>query len=553
MNKKFYVTTPIYYWNWIPHIWHFYTSNIANIINNFQKINWKDTKFTTWIDENSQKAVIKAEEAWKKVMDYLDEMAEIHKWVWDFFELDYDDFIRTTSTRHKKIVQEVLQKCFEKGDIYEWVYKWKYCVWCEAFKKDDDLIEVDWKKVCPDHLKEPDLINEKNYFFKLSKYQTWLEEFYDSNKNFINPDFRYNEVKSFVKKWLEDFSISRETNTFWIPLPFDNSQVTYVWFDALFNYYTSCVYSPIDKNKAFLENISEDLENWTYENKKDFWIWNEENREILHIVWKDIIRFHAIYWPAMLASYFSLWEEKDWIIHFLEKDREFLPTQILVNWFFTVDWQKMSKSLWNVIEPIEYSKNYSKDLLILYMFSAFSIWRDWDYDRKDAIFQYNAKLANNLWNLLNRAVVLTLKLDLENWFENEKINENIWENLEKYKKDFEKYFEKYDFKNLLDSTFRFLDELNLFVTEKEPWKLMKDEKTLSEAKNILFTICESLRQVSLNLYAFFPKKMNQVFISLWLKDYENELLNWKYKDLKNKKENFKITEKPEILFEKFEI
>lgn len=507
MKKTFFVTTPIYYTNWIPHIWHSYSSIIADILFKYKKINGFDVKFSTWVDENSQKAVLKAEEEWMQVQDYLNKMASKHKAVWDWLKINYTDFIRTTEERHHELVRKVLQKSFDAGDIYEWEYEWLYCVGCEAFKKDDDLIEKDWKKICSDHLKEPEKIKEKNYFFRLSKYQDKILKFYEENPNFVVPQDRFNEVIAFVKRWLEDFSISRETNKFWIKLPFDEKQVTYVWYDALFNYVTVC-------------------QNWD----EKFWPAN------LHVVGKDIIRFHAIYWPAMLMS------------------AEIpLPKQILTTWFFTVDWQKISKSLGNVIDPVKFTEKYNKELLVLYLLSSFTIWQDWDFDQNQAILTYNAKLANNLWNLLNRASVLTLKLNLENGFENVEFDKNILENLRNYEQNYKNSFEKYELKNVLDFTFKFLDDLNLFVTEKEPWKMMKDENLLSEAKNILFTICESLRQVWINLYPFFPEKMSKLFETLWLENYSEKLENWEIEELKLKKEVFKIMKKPEILFEKFDI
>jgi methionyl-tRNA synthetase len=242
-----------------------------------------------------------------------------------------------------------------------------YCVGCEAFKKEEDLIEKFGKKVCPDHLKEPDMIKEKNYFFRLSKYGEKLLDFYEKNPDFVVPGDRFNEVKAFVKRGLEDFSISRETNTFGIKLPFDESQVTYVWFDALYNYVTSCKYSRGgDKNFA-PEDIS------AFKDESSFLPAN------LHVVGKDIIRFHAIYWPAMLLS-----------VGFP------LPKQILTTGFFTVDGQKMSKSLGNVINPVEYIKTFPKELLSLYLLSNFTIGQDGDFDQKQAVLTYNAKFANNL-------------------------------------------------------------------------------------------------------------------------------------------------------------
>lgn len=542
MKENFFITTPIYYWNWMPHIGHFYTSTIANTIYIYNKISGKNCRFTTWIDENSQKSVLKAEEKQMGIWEYLDMMADAHREAWDLFGIRYTDFIRTTEERHHKLVREVLQKCFDKWDIYEWMYEWMYCVWCEAFKKEDDLIEVDWKKVCADHLKEPEYLKEKNYFFRLSKYENWLKGFYKSNSNFVMPDFRFNEVKAFVDRGLEDFSISRESNTFGIPLPFDEWQVTYVWFDALFNYYTSCKYSRWwNKNNT----------DWTDES--EFWIRKEpKNNKILHNVWKDIIRFHAIFWPCMLASYFDLWEEKESKIVYKESDLSYLPNNILTWGFFTVDGQKMSKTIWNVIDPIEYTKKYNKELLSLYILSSISIWNDWDYDRKEAILMYNAKLANNFWNLINRAVVLTMKLELESEFE-AVIDERIWKDLEEYIDRFDWFMNKLELKNSLDATFAFLDEVNQYVTEKEPWALMKDESKIEEAKNIMYTILESIRQVTINLYSFFPEKMDDVFKSIALDNYKEELGSWKIYELRQRKEKYYIKEKSGILFEKFDL
>lgn len=504
-NKEtFFVTTPIYYTNWIPHIGHSYASIIADSLARYNKINWKKVKFSTWVDENSQKAVIKAQEQGLDVMDYLDKMADIHRWVWDGMKIEYTDFIRTTKPEHHEFVRSVLQKSFDNGDIYEGEYEWLYCVWCEAFKKEDDLIEVNGKKVCPDHLTEPDKIKEKNYFFKLSKYQKFLEEFYENNPDFVTPSDRFNEVKAFVKRGLEDFSISRETNKFGIKLPFDESQVTYVWYDALFNYLTVC-------------------QGWD----ENFWPVN------LHIMAKDIVKFHAIYWPAMLKS--SGYE---------------LPKQILTTGYFTLDWQKISKSLWNVIDPVEFSEQYSKDLIVLYLLSSINIGQDWDFNTKQAILTYNAKLANNLWNLLNRVLVLTLKLgeeELISWFELE-------EKADKLKEKFKKNLEKFALKDCLDEIFKFLDEVNKYVDENEPWKLIKAEEDREDAQAVLYTIAEGLRISALMLYSFFPEKMWELLTRLGLTDYVERLENWELNNLLEEKEVvFKITEKWNPLYTRFDV
>ncbi len=513
MKNKFYITVPIYYVNWDLHIGHFYSTLIADSIARYNRISWKNTRFTTWVDENSQKALLVAEEKNIPIMEYLDEMAWKHKKTWDDLNINYTDFIRTTEERHHKLVREVLQKTFDKWDIYQWEYKWMYCIGCEGFKKENDLVYLDTKtnktfpidpkknivsdtilKVCPDHLTIPDNVSEKNYFFKLSKYEDKLLKFYEENPNFITPADRFNEVKAFVKRWLEDFSISREKNTFWIKLPFDESQVAYVWYDALFNYITS-------------------------EPK----MWPAD----LHVVWKDIIKFHGIYWPAMLMA---AWYE--------------MPAQILTTWFFTIDGHKISKSIWNVINPVEFSKKYSKELLSLYLLSSFNIGQDWDFDQKQALLMYNAKLANNFWNLVNRVVVLALKI----WWKLKNINvgadmistQNILKNIKKY-----------DLKQALDDSFKELDKLNKYVDETEPWKLVKEDE--KEAGKVLYILAEWLRQVWLCLYVFFPEKIWEMFNKLWLENYINILEKWWLEELRNKKEIFNIKEKWEPLFKRFEV
>ena len=518
MPKKdnFYVTTPIYYVNWVPHIGHFYSSLIADTITRYNKIRGKETRFTTGVDENSQKSLQEAENQWMDIMKYLDEMAEAHQSVWNELGIDYTDFIRTTEPRHHEFVREVLQKTYDNGDIYEGEYEWMYCIGCEAFKKDDDLIEKEGKKVCPDHLKEPDVIKEKNYFFKLSKYWDKLLEFYERNPDFVVPNDRFNEVKAFVKRGLEDFSISRETNKFWVKLPFDETQVSYVWYDALYNYITSCKYSR-----------GWDKDNADFIDESDFW------PASLHVVGKDIIRFHAIFWPAMLMS---IWYEP--------------PKQILTTGFFTVDGHKMSKSLGNVIDPVVYSKEFSQEALSLYLLSSFNIWQDGDFDQKQALLTYNAKLANNLWNLVNRVVVLTLKLE---WSLDSKIDPVIMKDLDALKENFDVNFKNFSLKDSLDDAFHFLDIVNKYVDENEPWKMIKDETKIEETKEVLYTVAESLRQVWLCLYTFFPQKISELFEKIGLDNYKVELEEWKLEELRNKKEVFKITEKWENLFDRFEV
>lgn len=458
MKKKFFVTTPIYYANWVPHIGHAYSSLVADIIARYKRLNWFDVKFSTGVDENSQKVVEKAKENKQEVMEFLDKMAETHKNIWDWLHISYTDFIRTTEPRHHKFVQKILQKSYENWDIYKWTYEWLYCVGCEAFKMEKELTS-DW--LCPDHLTKPDKIKEQNYFFKLSKYQAQLEEFYAKNKDFVIPDYRLNEMKNFFKEWLVDFSISRETNKFGIPLPFDSSQVTYVWYDALLNYLTVC-------------------QDWD----EDFWPAD------LHIVWKEISRFHILYWPAMLLS--AGYE---------------LPKNILVTGFLTIDWQKISKSIWNVIDPVEFSGKYSRDLMLLYLITTFPIGQDGDFSEAQAVTIFNAKLANNIGNLLNRFLVLSLKIwGKINWITDEAIEKEKLELIKKYKTS----MDKYDLKTSLELIFEFGDTLNKYLDTTKPWEL-KDDSELEKLTNILYTLWEWLRTIAVLLHPFFYDKMNEVF------------------------------------------
>jgi methionyl-tRNA synthetase len=473
-QNRFFITTPIYYSNGIPHIGHAYSSFIADTIAASRRLDGIEVKFSTWVDENSQKVVESAQALSMETMAYADMMAENHRAVWDGIGIRYTDFIRTTEPRHRELVQEVLQKSFDVWDIYEWVYEGMYCVGCEAFKKESDLIQKDGKMSCPDHPnKELEQLKEKNYFFRLSKYQDRLIEFYESHPDFITPHSRYAEVKEFVKAGLDDFSISRETNKFGIPLPFDPAQVTYVWYDALFNYVTVCSSS---KEK--------EISKW----------WPAD----LHVIGKDIVRFHAIYWPAML-----------WSAGYK------LPHQLLVTGHFTVDGQKMSKTIGNVIDPVEYIEKYSRDMLILYLFSTFPIGEDGDFNQQEAILQYNAKLSNNLGNLLNRSLTLALKLEggKVGSYEESSIAGKRDEYISKYMW----YMQMYDLKWALDCSFAFSTELNVYIDAMKPWKL---DVTLLEEKQkldeILSTVMIGLAYLGYNLSPFFEVKMKEMLDRIWV-------------------------------------
>lgn len=518
--KKYYISTPIYYSNWLPHIWHSYSSLLADTIARFKRLLWYKVKFSTWVDENAQKNVLVAKEKWIWVMEFLDDIADGHKKVWDWINISYTDFIRTTEQRHHIYVKKILQKTFENEDIYQWEYKWLYCVGCEAFKKETDLTS-EW--LCPDHLKKPEYLIEKNWFFRLKKYQDNLMNFFEQNPNFVYPEFRFNEVKAWFDKWLEDFSISRETNKFWISLPFDETQVAYVWYDALLNYLTVC-------------------------QDKDEWFWPCD----LHVVWKEITRFHAIYWPAMLMSVSIS-----------------LPKQILVTWFLTIDWQKISKSLWNVIDPSELAKKYTRDSIILYLFSDISIWNDCDFDTKKFKWLYDSTLVWWWGNLYSRICSLVNKNWIQNWelidskFEyfkdlsNKSENNKLLDLFNHFDEEIlENYIKNFKFWDYIKDWIMLIDLSNTYIQNTKPREKLKNLETKQDWIDDLKFLVYILKNIWL-LWAFlfidWFEKFKQLYILEWIeniKTWKNDNINEWYFQKLFELEYFKISMKEWHLYER---
>ncbi len=473
-KKKFYVTTPIYYANWLPHIWHANSSFIADLYARRYRLMWYEVKFCTWVDENWQKMVEKAESEWKDVKTFLDEIAAWSIEIWEELKISYTDFIRTTSDDHKEFVQKMLNIVHEqseaepdeaKKDIYVWSYEWLYCTWCESFKNERDLTS-DW--LCPDHLTKPEKVSETNLFFNLKKYSYLFEKLWANNPTFVEPETRFNEVKAFVKSGLENFSISRENKHtwIWIPLPRDPEQVTYVWFDALFNYITVC------------------YRNW------ENWKFRDNDTYILHILWKDIVKFHATYRPAML-----------------EATNNRLPDKEFVTWYLTVDWQKMSKSLWNVVDPIQVSRDYDRDALVFYLLNDVPLGSDWDFSWERFNWTWEKILIWWRWNLVNRVSNLWKKYWITEW----KFDQNRWNNFKEWLSDFsllsiiegewnnekmeKSYLENANTKAFVEDWYRLVQTANEYISKAEPWKKYKEENTKQEALDDLSFLLWVIKQL----------------------------------------------------------
>ncbi len=432
-EKKFYVTTAIPYVNAAPHIGFALEAVQADVLARYHRQIGEDAFFLTGTDENALKNVQSAEKAGIPVREFVDRSSQRFEELKGALNLSFDDFIRTTEERHTKGAQKLWRSC-DPQDIYKKKYRGRYCVGCEQFYTEKELIDGK----CPEHGTVLELVEEENYFFRLSKYQKQLEELIESDELRIVPPARKNEVLSFIKQGLEDFSISRsrERAKDWgIPVPGDDSQVIYVWFDALSNYINALGYA---ENGAKF---------------KKYWL---ENENRVHVIGKGILRFHAVYWPAILLS--------------AGIPR---PTEIFVHGYLTVGGRKISKSLGNVIDPFALAEKYGADPVRYYLLAKFSPFEDGDFSENRLKETYNADLANSLGNLISRVSTLAAKANL-------KINE-----VEKVRKlrlihEIGSQIENYRFDNALELIQKNISALDNWLSERRPWENRKSLKRIGE-------------------------------------------------------------------------
>jgi methionyl-tRNA synthetase len=433
---------------------------VADILAQWNRLCGKEVFFLTGLDENSIKTVKAAKEKGiTDIQSYTDSMAEIWENVWKSLKISNDDFIRTTETRHRKTVVDFFNRVYESGDIYKGKYEGLYCDSCEQFLTDKDLIDG----CCPYHNIPPNKIVEENYFFKLTKYQQQLIDYIHAHPNFIQPESRRNEVISFLNEGLQDVSISRPNLEWGINLPIDATHVFWVWFDALANY------------------ISANPAKWP---------------ATVQLVGKDILRFHCILWPAFLLS--AEYE---------------LPSTIFAHGFYTINGQKVSKSLGNAIDPVQLSATYGIDPLRYFLVKEIPFGNDGDFSEAALIQRINSDLADNLGNLVNRVLVLVerkFKSRIPSFHEPEFISTSVIELPAKVNK----LIENFQFHNALNEIWRVINEANKFINDTEPWAI-EDEKRLG---NLLYSLLETLRFISILISPFLPETAIKMRTQLGISD-----------------------------------
>ncbi|HEX3455018.1 MAG TPA: methionine--tRNA ligase [Gaiellaceae bacterium] len=466
---RYYVTTPIYYVNDVPHIGHAYTTIAADIAARHRRQRGEETFFLTGIDEHGTKVRRVAEAEGVSPQEYVDRISAAWRELSVRVDAEPDFFIRTSDPEHAEFVREFLQRIYDSGDVYEDIYAGLYCVGCEAFKLESEL--VDGK--CPDHGDSVQYLEEKNYFFRLSAYQERLLQLYEERENWVLPGFRANEARSFVEGGLRDFSISRAGETWGIKLPWDESQVAYVWADALVNYLSALTYA----------RPGEDL-------RADFW------PVVHHLMAKDILRFHCVYWPAMLLS--AGYE---------------VPNQIFVHGYLLLERRKISKSLGNVISPLDLVDVYGTDAVRFWGIRSVSFGQDGSVSLDSIHERYERELGNELGNLLSRTTAMIARYR-DGRVPSASGSETIRETLAPLGAAVATRMDSWDLTGALEAIWVVVRRLNAYVEETKPWELAGDEAHAGELDTVLHDLADGLRCLAIALAAFIPRSSAAILAAL---------------------------------------
>lgn len=505
--KKYYITTPIYYPSAEFHIGHCYTTIIADAIARYKRLTGYDVFFQTGTDEHGEKIEKKAKEAGVTPKEYVDKIIENAKDLWASLGISYDYFIRTTDKSHEEAVQKIFKKLYDQGDIYKGEYKGLYCVPCESFWTESQLIDGK----CPDCGREVKTVSEEAYFFKLSKYQEQLVKFYDEHPDFILPLSRKNEMlNNFIKPGLEDLCVSRTSFKWGIPVDFDPKHVVYVWVDALSNYITSLGYP--------------DTENELY---KKYWPAD------LHLVGKEIVRFHTIIWPCMLMALNIP-----------------LPKQVFGHGWLIINGGKISKSLGNYKDPREYINSYGVDAVRYYALREVPFGSDGTFSEEALITRTNTDLANTLGNLVNRTISMSHK-----YFNgivvkpkiNEELDKELINSVLSLKNIVEEKMNELKVNEAIDQIMEVLKKCNKYIDETTPWVLAKDENKKDRLATVLYNLLEAIRICAILLSPFIPTTSENILNQLNTKANSYETID----TFGNLEENLHLNE-PKILFNRIE-